>query len=213
MKKLTASIVKFPGSNCENETLEAVKYFNFDAYFISHKETVIDSDLVILPGGFSFGDYVSCGRIAKFSPVILSLKELVKRRKIFILGICNGFQILTEANILPGAILENIGGKFICDDVELTFLNKNFSLPIAHHQGRYYIDNLEDLKNYEIIKYKNNPNGSMANIAGLYDKKRYIMGLMPHPERNVITPFKSKDGKNIFEFIRNTIEKDFYGII
>ena len=79
MKKLTASIVKFPGSNCENETLEAVKYFNFDAYFISHKETVIDSDLVILPGGFSFGDYVSCGRIAKFSPVISSLKELIKK--------------------------------------------------------------------------------------------------------------------------------------
>ncbi len=213
MKKFKASIVKFPGTNCENETLDALEYIGFETLLINHNETDINSDLVVLPGGFSYGDYISCGRIAKFSPLVLSLKDLIKKRKIFILGICNGFQILTEAGILPGAILENIKGRFICRDVEISFLNKIFSLPIAHHQGRYYIDNIEKLKNYEIIKYKNNPNGSIADIAGLYDKKNYIMALMPHPERNVITPFKSKNGKIIFEFIKNVIEKDFYGIV
>ena len=213
MKKLTANIVKFPGTNCENETLESLEYLGFDVSFISHNETMINSDLIVLAGGFSYGDYVSCGRIAKYSPVVLSLKNATLERKVFILGICNGFQILTEANILPGAILENIGGKFICDNVELNFLNRSFSLPIAHHQGRYYIDDIEKLNDFEIIKYKNNPNGSLANIAGLYDKKRYIMGLMPHPERNMITPFKPENGKIIFEFIKNTIEKDFYGLV
>ncbi len=213
MKKLTANIVKFPGTNCENETLESLEYLGFDVSFISHNETMINSDLIVLAGGFSYGDYVSCGRIAKYSPVVLSLKNATLERKVFILGICNGFQILTEANILPGAILENIGGKFICDNVELNFLNRSFSLPIAHHQGRYYIDDIEKLNDFEIIKYKNNPNGSLANIAGLYDKKRYIMGLMPHPERNMITPFKPENGKIIFEFIKKTIEKDFYGLV
>ena len=213
MKKLTANIVKFPGTNCENETLEALEYVGFKTSFISHNEIMINSDLIVLAGGFSYGDYVSCGRIAKYSPVVSSLKNEILKRKIFVLGICNGFQILTEANILPGAILENIGGKFVCDNVELNFLNKDFSLPIAHHQGRYYIDDIEKLNDFEIIKYKNNPNGSLASIAGLYDKKRYIMGLMPHPERNMITPFKLKNGKIIFEFIKKTIEKDFYGIV
>lgn len=210
MPKLKALVVKFPGTNCDEETKGALLKAGFDTKTVNHDETLEKSDLVVLPGGFSFGDYVSCGRIAKFSYAVEQLKTL---KKTFILGICNGFQILLEAGFLPGALLENIEGKFISDDVEIEFSNKAFSLPIANHQGRYYINDIKKLTEFELIKYKNNPNGSYYDIAGLYDTKKHILGLMPHPERNYITPFKPQNGKFIFDFVRKTIEKDFYGIV
>ncbi len=214
MQKIKAAVVKFFGTNCEKETLEALLANGFDSCIIGQNEKNIDKyDLIVLPGGFSYGDYISCGRIAKYTPVIESIKNNIRKRKIFILGICNGFQILTEAGLIPGALLENINGKFQCDDVKLNFLNKKFILPIANHQGRYYIDDIKKLKDCELIKYENNPNGSSFDIAGIYDKKNYILALMPHPERNMITPFKPKNGIIIFEFIKNIIEKEFYGVI
>ena len=214
MQKIKAAIVKFFGTNCENETKEALEAVGFDCCIINSNDKNLDNyDLIVLPGGFSYGDYISCGRIAKFTPVIKSIIENLKKRKLFILGICNGFQILSEAGLIKGALLENIGGRFICDDVELEFMGKKFKLPIANHQGRYYIDDFEKLKDYELIKYAVNPNASSYDIAGLYDKNKHILALMPHPERNMITPFKPQNGRIIFEFIKDTIEKEFYGII
>ena len=215
--KLKALIINFPGTNCLDETNSALIKAGFDTETIYHDEPLKKADLIVLAGGFSFGDYVSCGRIAKFSPAIKELFNLKNtdkgNTKPFILGICNGFQILLEAGFLKGALLENENGRFISKDVELNFKNKSFFLPIAHHQGRYYIKNFDDIKEYDLITYKNNPNGSSFDIAGLYDKKKNVMGLMPHPERNYITPFKPENGKIIFDFIKEEIEKEFYGTL
>lgn len=207
---MKACVVNFLGSNCVFETVEALKSLNYKVDIINQQESNLDDyNLIVLPGGFSYGDYISAGRIAKFSPIVDSIKEKIKKRNSFILGICNGFQILCEAGILKGALIENINQKFICDDIELNFLNQKFSLPIAHKEGRYYIDNLNKIKDYELITYLNNPNGSIKSIAGVYDKKNLVLGLMPHPERNIITPFKNKNGKIIFDFI----EEELNGII
>ncbi len=201
---MKAAVVDFLGSNCVAETFDALKYLHYDTEIISYKEKNIEKyQLIVLPGGFSWGDYIKAGRIAKFSPVIESIKK--NKGRSFVLGICNGFQILTESNLLKGSLIENINNKFICKDVSINFNNKNFTLTIAHKEGRYYIKNVDDLKDYEIIRYNNNPNGSSFNVAGLYDKKNFIMGLMPHPERNMTTPFKNKEGKLIFDFIKKEI--------
>lgn len=203
---MKAAVVDFLGSNCVFETAEALKVSGFKTNIITQNETNLDEfNLIVLPGGFSYGDYISAGRIAKFSPVVAALKEKIKEKKVFTLGICNGFQILCEAGILEGALIENINQKFICNNVELNFLNKKFTLPIAHQMGRYYIDDKEKLQDYELIKYTINPNGSIFDIAGVYDKKNFVLGLMPHPERNLITPFKPKNGKIIFDFIKEEI--------
>ena len=203
---MKAGVIVFQGSNCEEETFFALKKAGFKVSYVSSNEEVLDEfNLITLCGGFSYGDYVSCGRIAKFSPIIKALKEKIKKRNSFTLGICNGFQILCEANILQGALIENINQKFISKDVTLKFQENTFKLPIAHHQGRYFIDDINKLKDYELIKYINNPNGSYYDIAGVYDKKNYVLGLMPHPERNFITPFKSDNGKFIFDFIKEKL--------
>ena len=203
---MKACVINFLGSNCVDETKDSLLKSGFSVDIINQNETNLDIyKLVVLPGGFSWGDYVSCGRIAKFSPVISAIKEKIKQRNSFILGICNGFQILCEANILYGALLENENQKFISKDVDLIFKDKTFKLPIAHHQGRYYIDDINKLKDYDLIKYQNNPNGSYYDIAGLYDRKNKILGLMPHPERNYITPFKCENGKIIFDFIKEEL--------
>lgn len=206
MKK--AAVVNFLGSNCVFETLDSLRTLDFSTDIINSTTVNLDKySLIVLPGGFSYGDYIRAGRAAKFSPVIGALKEKIKQKNSFVLGICNGFQILCEANILPGALIENINQKFICDDCEIVFNSKTFSLPVAHHCGRYYIDDINKLKDFDLIKYKNNPNGSISSIAGLYDKKNFVMGLMPHPERNLITPLKNKNGKIIFDFIREKIDE------
>ncbi len=213
MTKIKAAIVDFLGSNCTIETYDALKSRKYEVEIIKPDESNIEKyNLIVLPGGFSYGDYVKAGRIAKFSPVVEEIKKINKsNKKVFVLGICNGFQILTESGFLKGALIENITDKFICRDVLVNFNNQNFTLPIAHKEGRYYIENFEDIKDYEIIKYIDNPNGSKFDIAGLYDKKTLIMGLMPHPERNMITPFKAKGGSIIFDFIENEMRQN--GII
>ena len=203
---MRAGVINFLGSNCLFETIDSLNSAGFDTNIINQNENNLDGyDLIVLPGGFSYGDYVASGRIAKFTPVISALREKIKKKNSFTLGICNGFQILCESGLLPGALLENTNARFICDDSEIIFNNEKFTLPIAHHQGRYYIDDIKKLDGFEIIRYSKNPNGSLFDIAGIFDKKNNIMGLMPHPERNFITPYKKNNGKIIFNFIREKL--------
>lgn len=204
MKKIKAGVINFLGSNCILETVKALESKNFETNILSYNDTNLKNyNLIVLPGGFSWGDYIKAGRVAKFCPIIEEIKK--QKGKLFVLGICNGFQILTESGLLKGALLENTNAKFICKDISINFQNQNFTLPIANKEGRYYIKNLNDIKDYELIKYNQNPNNSSYDIAGLYDKKNLIMGLMPHPERNLTTPFKNKNGSIIFDFIEKEI--------
>lgn len=209
--KLKAGIIVFLGTNCDRDTKLALDKCGFESEFVFHDSSNLEKyNLIVLPGGFSFGDYIRAGRLAKLSPVVLALKNF----KGFILGICNGFQILTECGLLPGALIENTGTKFICKEETLIFNKTEINLPIAHKEGCFWADeadlNLINKKNMIFLKYKNNPNGSINNIAGLYDKEKKIMGLMPHPERAILqecAPNKSLDGIKIFNFIKKEILK------
>lgn len=194
-------IVVFLGTNCEIETKRACEFFGFDVEFIWHDSTDLNGfDLIILPGGFSYGDHLSAGRLAKFSPVVDALKGFDG----MLLGICNGFQVLTEAGFLPGALIENQGLKFISKTVELSFGDEKFSLPVAHHQGNYFYEGV--LPEYiKTINYKENINGSKDNIAGLFDTKKKIMGLMPHPERAIFDEHSNIDGRLIFKIIEEAM--------
>jgi len=214
MKKLTAGIIVFLGTNCDRDTKIALDTLGFKTEFIFHTEKAIKNyDLIVLPGGFSFGDYIRAGRLAKLSPAVFALQNLKNTGyNGFILGICNGFQILTESGLLPGALIENAGTKFISRDETLIFNNKEITLPIAHKEGCFWADpdtirKIEE-NNMVFLRYKNNPNGSINDIAGLYDRKNKIMGLMPHPERAVLkecAPNGTTDGISIFNFIKEEI--------
>lgn len=207
---MKAGIVVFPGTNCDNDTLRACQKVGWEAEFIWHDQTIInDVDVIFLPGGFSYGDYIAAGRLAKFSPVIGLIRSFIAQKKGIVIGICNGFQILCEANILPGALGVNINPGFICKDSELVFHSDSESLsiklPIAHGEGRYIADeetiqNLK-LKNMIFLEYKNNPNGSIENIAGIFDRENNVIGMMPHPERAVFKETGNIDGKEFFKFI------------
>lgn len=255
---MKAGVVVFPGTNCDRDTFVACEEFGWETEYIWHTETKIDNfDVIFLPGGFSYGDYVRSGALAKFSPVITAIKEFVDKKRGFVVGICNGFQILCECGLLPGALTHNENLKFICKDVQLIlaptsplatlpkktikyrFLrgkvcfqyeqrlanirkqgegycnqstNLLLTLPIAHAEGRYIADEetIEKLKKEDMIflTYKDNPNGSVENIAGLYDKKRKIIGMMPHPERAFFKELGNEDGKIIFELIQDCIENN-----
>ncbi|KRM05918.1 phosphoribosylformylglycinamidine synthase [Lentilactobacillus farraginis DSM 18382 = JCM 14108] len=182
------------------------------------KDSLAGFDAVLIPGGFSYGDYLRSGAIARFSPIIPALREFAKSGKP-VLGICNGFQILTEAGLLPGSLQKNVSAKFICKPEPLVVNNADsmfsstfklaqiINLPIAHGDGNYYCDQ-ETLKqliaNDQIIfKYRNNPNGSVANIAGITNKAGNVLGMMPHPERAVEDILGSSDGVGIFQSIVN----------
>jgi len=182
----------------------------WDVETLWHEEENLSSfNLVILPGGFSYGDYLSAGRLAKFSPVIKALRSYIENKSGFTLGICNGFQILCEAGFLPGALSSNDNLKFISDYTSLSFKKSektiNITLPIAHKEGCFFADkkDIEKINNENMIflTYNINPNGSMLDIAGLYDRKNRIMGMMPHPERAAFKELGSTDGLEIFKFI------------
>lgn len=210
--KLKAAIIVFLGTNCDRDTKMALEECGFIAEFVFHTCTNLEGyDLVLLPGGFSFGDYIRAGRLAKLSPVTGAVKEYVKSGMGFVLGICNGFQILCEAGLLPGALVENANTRFISEDEPLVFNGRDIVLPIAHKEGRYWAcdADLDMIKknNMNIITYKTNPNGSLGDIAGLYDSKHKIFGLMPHPERAVLKHCGLSDGKKVFDFIKNEIIK------
>ena len=187
-----------------------------------HKEVNIPdkTDLVILPGGFSYGDYLRCGAIAAKSPIMSAINDFYLKGG-FILGICNGFQVLTETNILPGALITNQNQKFICKEEEIIVQNSNtdftrlyknyqtLNYPIAHHDGQYFIDQngLSKLIGEDRIafKYKNNPNGSIDNIAGIFSENKRVLGLMPHPERAIHKDIGGTSGKKLFRSILQSI--------
>ena len=211
-------VVIFPGTNCDHDTYYVVKELaGFDTSYIWHEDTNLNKyHVIILSGGFSYGDYLRPGAIARFSPVMEAIREYADKEKGIVIGICNGFQVLTEAGLLPGALTRNIGLKFLSMDVKLEITNSNTSftnlfergeiitLPIAHMDGRFVID-----KNSLSLLYKNNqiflkysgenPNGSMDHIAGIANMKFNVFGLMPHPERNAEKLMGSGDGIRFFK--------------
>lgn len=197
MRKIKAGIVVFLGTNCEQDTKRACEYLGWDVEYIWQDDIISKSyDVIFLPGGFSYGDHISSGRIAKLSNAVKSLPI----GKSLIAGICNGFQILCEAKLLPGALIDNQRIKFISKVSDLNFNNEVIHLPIAHHQGNYFCENIDESQ--ILMTYKNNENGSDMSIAGVYDKKNKIIGMMPHPERAVFEELGLTDGRKVFDFIK-----------
>ena len=203
MSKVKAGIITFLGTNCEQETMRACELFGWDTEFIWQNDIIKKTyDIIFLPGGFSYGDHISSGRIAKLSPAVKSLPI----GKSLIVGICNGFQILCEAKMLSGALTCNENLKFISKVVPLEFLGEIIHIPIAHHQGNYTYSEGRLGENEEVIlRYTENINGSDDYIAGIYNRKTKIIGMMPHPERAVFEELGLTDGRKIFEFIENEI--------
>jgi len=213
---LKFAIIIFPGSNCDYDAFYALKNIGYDVEFIWHKNRSLKNfDGILIPGGFSYGDYLRTGAIAKFSPIMKAVIEESKKGKI-IIGICNGFQILIESGLLPGALINNSNIKFISKQVTLNIKSSNsiftkhinckqLKMPIAHRQGNYIASDktLSELKNNDqiLFEYANNPNGSILNIAGITNKKRNVLGMMPHPERASEGVLGSSDGKLIFESV------------
>jgi len=209
-------VVVFPGSNCDHDAWYALSHnLGQQAGFIWHDSTSVgDVDAVILPGGFSYGDYLRCGAIAKFSPVMTAVRKFADDGGL-VLGICNGFQILVESGLLPGALLRNRDLKFVCRPVTLRVENVDtpftssakpgqlLKIPVAHGEGCYFADQktLEMLEKdgRVILRYVDNPNGSLNDIAGICNERRNVMGLMPHPERAADELMGSVDGRVILE--------------
>lgn len=214
------AVLVFPGSNCDIDCYKAVEEtIGQTVDYVWHTATDLSAyDCIIVPGGFSYGDYLRCGAISRFAPVMNEVAKAAEQGK-YIIGICNGFQILTEAGLLPGALLRNEGMKFICHDSVLKVENNNtpftreyeageeIVIPIAHGEGNYYCDEetlAEITENNQIVfTYKNNHNGSLNNIAGVSNKAGNVVGMMPHPERAVNEVLGTTDGKRMFTSILN----------
>ncbi len=211
-------VIVFPGSNCDHDAFHATgQILGQQAEYIWHDSATLGGvDAVILPGGFSYGDYLRCGAIAKFSPVMSAVRRFAQEGGP-VLGICNGFQILVEAGLLPGALIRNRGLKFICREVRLRTetVNSPFTaaarkgqvlrMPIAHGEGCYFADErtLDELEAEDRVafRYVENPNGSLRDIAGILSKERNVMGMMPHPERASEPLMGSAEGLVIFKSI------------
>jgi phosphoribosylformylglycinamidine synthase len=227
--KLKFGVVIFPGSNCDYDTLFALKdVLNQDAIFLWHKEHDLKNvDCVVLPGGFSYGDYLRSGSIAAFSPLMQEVKEFALKGGL-VLGICNGFQVLLELELLPGAMLRNKNLKFLCQFVHLRVDNEAtpfthkakkgqvLRIPIAHYDGNFFSppDTIQEIKTYNqiVLRYSDargqlseeaNVNGSLESIAGLINSAGNVMGMMPHPERASEALLGSEDGRIIFESVIN----------
>jgi len=224
-------VIVFPGSNCDHDAYHVIsKHVGQPVDFIWHGDTDLSSyDAVIIPGGFSYGDYLRAGALARFSPIMASVKKFAAQGG-YVLGICNGFQILCEAGLLPGALIRNRDLHFICEhvtvrveSVETPFTNQVkrgevLRLPIAHADGNYVCDDatLKQLQTEDsiILRYcdengvpteASNPNGSRDNIAGICNRERNVMGLMPHPERACEELLGSTDGRDIFRSLAGTL--------
>lgn len=216
------AVLVFPGSNCDIDCYKAVEQtIGQEVDYVWHTATDLSAyDCILVPGGFSYGDYLRCGAIARFANVMNEVQKAAEAGK-YILGICNGFQILTEANLLPGALIRNNGLKFRCHQSPLEVVNNNnpftreyaqgevINIPIAHGEGNYFCDEatLAELNanNQIIFRYAgdSNPNGSIDNIAGISNKAGNVVGMMPHPERAVSDILGSADGKRMFTSILN----------
>jgi len=226
--KIKFGVIVFPGSNCDHDAYYSLrKVLNYDVKFLWHKDSDLsDCDVIVLPGGFSYGDYLRAGAIAKLSPIMNSVIEFAEKGGI-VIGICNGFQVLVETGLLPGVLIKNSNLRFICKDVYIKAANTNtiftnglskniLKIPIAHGEGNYYaekevIDNL--VKNDQIVfKYCSedglisdefNPNGSILSIAGIQNIKGNVLGMMPHPERSCDPSLFKTDGAQIFNSVFN----------
>jgi len=221
---MKAAVVVFPGSNCDRDVAVALEAASGTApNMVWHGDSEVpDSDLIVLPGGFSYGDYLRSGAMAAHSPI---MRDVVKKadRGVAVLGICNGFQVLTETGLLPGVLMRNASLKFICRDVRLrverddTIFAANYhagdviTIPVAHHDGNYFADpeTLDELEGSGRVAFRYcdqagavsteaNPNGSQSNIAGVYDKSGRVLGLMPHPERLADAALGGTDGAGMF---------------
>ena len=225
---MNSSVIVFPGSNCDRDIAVALEKMQFKNQMVWHKETKLPkSDLIVIPGGFSYGDYLRSGAIAGKSSII---NEVIKAANngCLVLGICNGFQILTETGLLKGVLLRNKKLKFINKDINIKVINNksNFSnkykkdqilrINIAHNEGNYFTnpDHLNKLKDNDLIAFKycdekgninenSNPNGSLENIAGIFNSQKNILGMMPHPERMVDELISNTDGANLFSSLIN----------
>ena len=225
---MKSSVIIFPGSNCDRDIAVALEKMQFKNQMIWHKETTLPkSDLIVIPGGFSYGDYLRSGAIAGKSSII---EEVIKAANsgCLVLGICNGFQILTETGLLNGTLLRNKNLKFINKDINLKVMNINskftakykanqiLKINIAHNEGNYFTDNnhLEEIEKDNLIAFKycdkkgtinedSNPNGAINNIAGIYNSKKNILGMMPHPERMTDRLISNTDGINLFASLMN----------
>jgi phosphoribosylformylglycinamidine synthase len=216
------AVLVFPGSNCDVDCFKAIEEtIGQPVEYVWHTKTELSKyDAIIIPGGFSYGDYLRCGAIAQFAPIMAAVKEAAESGK-YVIGICNGFQILTEAGLLPGALLRNNSLKFRCHPATLRVesisnpftqqykLGEEINIPIAHGDGNYYCDDatLKELQDNGQIIFRyagENPNGSVDEIAGISNKAGNVLGMMPHPERAIHQLLGSEDGKRMFTSILNT---------
>ncbi|MCA0044749.1 phosphoribosylformylglycinamidine synthase subunit PurQ [Celeribacter litoreus] len=212
---MKAAVLQFPGSNCDRDMFTALKKAGADVSMVWHKDAELPEgvDIVGVPGGFSYGDYLRCGAIAANSPVLASLKKHVERGG-YAFGICNGFQVLTEARLLPGALLRNAGLKYICKTTPLEVATtdspytsaytqgQHIGIPIAHHDGNFTADedtlDMLEGEGRVAFRYLDNPNGSKRDIAGILSENRRVLGMMPHPERAAEPAHGNEDGKAFF---------------
>lgn len=226
MSKPKVGVVVFPGSNCDHDVYNVFKnVLDVETQFLWHKQNSLEgSNIVILPGGFSYGDYLRCGAIAKFSPIMTEVIRYANKGGILI-GICNGFQVLCETGLLPGALLRNEDLKFVCKTVTLKVENnksiftgnyeikEEIQIPVAHGEGNYYCndDTLTELigNNQILFRYIDNPNGSLDSIAGIQNIHRNILGLMPHPERASEEILGNTDGRKVFSSVIETVINNF----
>ena len=215
-------VVVFPGSNCDRDIIQALQHdLKQEVIQLWHKDKDISmfkkEDCIILPGGFSYGDYLRCGAIAKFSPMMQSVIDFANEGG-KVLGICNGFQILCESGLLPGVLLRNANMQFVCKNVYIRSNGNGeaqiLKIPIAHGEGRYYADKntIDKLVAQKQVLYRycdkdgnvddlNNPNGSTSNIAGICNETRNVMGMMPHPERACSEDLGNQDGRKVLEYL------------
>jgi phosphoribosylformylglycinamidine synthase len=212
-------VVVFPGSNCDRDMQDSLQHdLGKEVIMLWHKDQDLSmfttEDCIVLPGGFSYGDYLRCGAIARFSPMMKSVIEFANKGG-KVLGVCNGFQILCESGLLPGVLLQNANQQFICKNVFIKNENgEALKIPIAHGEGRFHADeatlNELEANGQVIFRYCNedgnfednaNPNGAIRNIAGISNKTKNVFGMMPHPERATSTALSNLDGKKVFELL------------
>jgi len=221
---LKAAVLVFPGSNCDRDCKTAVETtVNGKVEMVWHEDTTLPSglDLIVIPGGFSYGDYLRCGAMASLSPVMQAVKKEAERG-VSVLGICNGFQILCEAGMLPGALLRNAALKYVCKPIELTIENRNTRFTSAYGNaksvwmtqgngdGNFFADEatlkeIED-NNQVVFRYAENPNGSVNDIAGIINKAGNVLGMMPHPDRAFEQALGSADGAPLFQSLADALQ-------
>ncbi|WP_019009104.1 phosphoribosylformylglycinamidine synthase subunit PurQ [Deinococcus aquatilis] len=222
---MNVAVIQFPGSNCDGDALHAARLtLDPDAQFVWHTDDGLPAgtDLVFLPGGFSYGDHLRSGAIAARSPIMNAVKAHAERGG-YVLGVCNGFQVLTESGLLPGALSRNTDLHFLCRPVHLRVETTDtaftgaytagqiIEIPIAHGEGNYYAD-AETVARLEgngqvIFRYVDNPNGSLNDIAGIVSERGNVLGMMPHPERAVEALLGSEDGRGLFESLKGVLGK------